>query len=444
MSANVQTQGRKLETFSYDDKIVRYFVIATVIWGAIAMLLGITIAFQMAEYRLNLGLPWTTFGRLRPLHTNAAIFAFCGNAIFAGIYYSTQRLLKTRMLSDILSNIHFWGWQFIIVLAAITLPLGMTSGKDYAELEWPIDILVTLIWVVFAVNFFGALVKRRERHIYVAIWFYIATIITVAVLYIVNNLEIPVDITKSYSLYSGVQDALVQWWYGHNAVAFFLTTPFLGLMYYFIPKAANRPVYSYRLSIIHFWSLVFIYIWAGPHHLLYTSLPEWAQTLGMVFSVALWMPSWGGMINGLMTLRGVWDKVRTEPNLRFMAMALTFYGMSTFEGPLLSIKSVNAIAHYTDWIPGHVHSGTIGWNYMLTAGILYYLVSKLWNAEVYSKKLANTQFWLATIGLVLYIVSMLVAGITQSLMWRAIDETGKLVYPNFIETVVRIVPMYWV
>lgn len=444
MSANVQTAGRKLETFSYDDKIVRYFVIATVIWGAIAMLLGITIAFQMAEYRLNLGLPWTTFGRLRPLHTNAAIFAFCGNAIFAGIYYSSQRLLKTRMFSDILSKIHFWGWQLIIVLAAITLPMGMTSGKEYAELEWPIDILVTVIWVVFAVNFFGAIVKRRERHIYVALWFYIATIITVAVLYIVNNLEIPVDITKSYSIYSGVQDALVQWWYGHNAVAFFLTTPFLGLMYYFIPKAANRPVYSYRLSIIHFWSLVFIYIWAGPHHLLYTSLPEWAQTLGMVFSVALWMPSWGGMINGLMTLRGVWHKVRTEPNLRFMATALTFYGMSTFEGPLLSIKSVNAIAHYTDWIPGHVHSGTIGWNYMLTAGILYYLVCKLWNAEVYSKKLANTQFWLATIGLVLYIISMWVAGITQSLMWRAIDETGKLVYPNFIETVVRIVPMYWV
>lgn len=444
MSAAAKTQGRRLESFSYDDKIVRYFVIATVIWGAIAMLLGITIAFQMAEYRLNLGLPWTTFGRLRPLHTNAAIFAFCGNAIFAGIYYSTQRLLKTRMFSDVLSSIHFWGWQLIIVLAAITLPLGMTSGKEYAELEWPIDILVTVIWVVFALNFFGAIAKRRERHIYVAIWFYIATIITVAVLYIVNNLEIPVDATKSYSLYSGVQDALVQWWYGHNAVAFFLTTPFLGLMYYFIPKAANRPVYSYRLSIIHFWSLVFIYIWAGPHHLLYTSLPEWAQTLGMVFSVALWMPSWGGMINGLMTLRGVWHKVRTEPNLRFMATALTFYGMSTFEGPLLSIKSVNAIAHYTDWIPGHVHSGTIGWNYMLTAGILYYLVSKLWNAEVYSKKLANTQFWLATIGLVLYIISMWVAGITQSLMWRAIDETGKLVYPNFIETVVRIVPMYWV
>lgn len=445
MSAAVTSStSRRLETFSYDDQIIRWFIIATVIWGAIAMLLGVTIAFQLAEYRLNLGLPWTTFGRLRPLHTNAAIFAFCGNAIFAGIYYSTQRLLKARLFNDLLSKVHFWGWQIIIVLAAITLPLGITSSKEYAELEWPIDILVTIIWVVFAVNFFGTIIKRRERHIYVAIWFYIATIVTVAVLYIVNNLAIPVSATKSYSIYSGVQDALVQWWYGHNAVAFFLTTPFLGLMYYFIPKAANRPVYSYRLSIIHFWSLVFIYIWAGPHHLLYSTLPEWAQTLGMVFSVALWMPSWGGMINGLMTLRGVWDRVRTEPTLRFMATSLTFYGMSTFEGPLLSIKSVNAIAHFTDWIPGHVHSGTIGWNYMIIAGILYYLVPKLWNTEIYSIKLANLQFWTATIGLVLYIVSMLVAGVTQSLMWSAIDEAGRLVYPNFIETVVRIVPMYWV
>ncbi|MBH47676.1 MAG: cytochrome C oxidase Cbb3 [Halobacteriovorax sp.] len=444
MSSTATNNPRRLETFSYDDKTVRWFVIATVIWGAIAMLLGVTIAFQLAEYRLNLGLSWTTFGRLRPLHTNAAIFAFCGNAIFAGIYYSTQRLLKARLFSDTLSKIHFFGWQLIIILAAITLPLGMTSGKEYAELEWPIDLLITGIWVAFAVNFFGTIVKRREKHIYVAIWFYIATIITVAVLHIINNLELPVSMTKSYSIYSGVQDALVQWWYGHNAVAFFLTTPFLGLMYYFIPKAANRPVYSYRLSIIHFWSLVFIYIWAGPHHLLYTTLPEWAQTLGMVFSVALWMPSWGGMINGLMTLRGVWHKVRTEPTLRFMATALTFYGMATFEGPLLSIKSINAIAHFTDWIPGHVHSGTIGWNYMLTAGILFYLVEKLWNTKLYSKSLANIQFWTATIGLVLYIVSMLVAGITQSLMWSAIDETGKLVYPNFIETVVRIVPMYWV
>jgi cytochrome c oxidase cbb3-type subunit I/II len=439
-----QSQKGKLENFSYDDQIVRMFTIATIIWGAVALLLGVTIAFQMANWKMNFGLQWITFGRLRPLHTNAAIFAFCGNAIFAGIYYSHQRLLKARLFNDLLSRIHFWGWQLIIVSAALTLPFGITTGKEYAELEWPIDIAIAVIWVVFAVNFFGTLIRRRERHIYVAIWFYIATIITVAVLHIVNSLELPVTFFKSYSIYAGAQDALVQWWYGHNAVAFFLTTPFLGLMYYFVPKAANRPVYSYRLSIIHFWSLVFIYIWAGPHHLLYTALPEWAQTLGMVFSVALWAPSWGGMINGLMTMRGVWDRVRTEPVLKFMAISLTFYGMATFEGPLMAIKSVNAIAHYTDWVPGHVHSGTIGWNYMLIAGLLYFLVPKLWNREIYSKALANLQFWLATTGLVLYVVSMWVAGITQSLMWRAIDVNGKLVYPNFIETVVKIVPMYWV
>jgi cytochrome c oxidase cbb3-type subunit I/II len=438
------SQKGKLESFSYDDQIVRFFTIATIIWGAVALLLGVTIAFQMANWKMNFGLQWITFGRLRPLHTNAAIFAFCGNAIFAGIYYSHQRLLKARLFSDLLSRIHFWGWQLIIVSAALTLPFGITTGKEYAELEWPIDIAIAVIWVVFAVNFFGTLIRRRERHIYVAIWFYIATIITVAVLHIVNSLEIPVTFFKSYSIYAGAQDALVQWWYGHNAVAFFLTTPFLGLMYYFVPKAANRPVYSYRLSIIHFWSLVFIYIWAGPHHLLYTALPEWVQTLGMIFSVALWAPSWGGMINGLMTMRGVWDRVRTEPVLKFMAISLTFYGMATFEGPLMAIKSVNAIAHYTDWVPGHVHSGTIGWNYMLIAGLLYFLVPKLWNREIYSKALANLQFWLATIGLVLYVVSMWVAGITQSLMWRAIDADGKLVYSNFMETVVKIVPMYWV
>lgn len=432
------------ETFSYDDQIVKLFVIATLVWGVVALLLGVTIAFQLADWRMNFGVSWLTFGRLRPLHTNAAIFAFCGNAIFAGIYYSHQRLLKARLFNDMLSKIHFWGWQGIIVLAAITLPMGITTGKEYAELEWPIDILITVIWVIFAVNFFGTIIRRRERHIYVAIWFYIATIVTVAVLHIVNSLEIPVSLTKSYSLYAGVQDALVQWWYGHNAVAFFLTTPFLGLMYYFIPKAVNRPVYSYRLSIIHFWSLTFIYIWAGPHHLLYTTLPDWAQTLGMVFSIMLWMPSWGGMINGLLTLRGVWGKVRTEPSVRFMAASLTFYGMATFEGPLLSIKSVNAIAHFTDWIPGHVHAGTIGWNYLLIAGILFYLVPKLWNTELYSKRMANHQFWLATIGIVLYVVSMWIAGITQSLMWRAMDDAGKLIYPNFIETVVKIVPMYWV
>lgn len=444
MNSDVRERTGKLESFSYDDQIVRLFVIATLFWGVVAMLLGVTIAFQLADWHVNLGLPWVTFGRLRPLHTNAAIFAFCGNAIFAGIYYSHQRLLKARMFNDTLSKIHFWGWQFIIVLAAVTLPFGITTGKEYAELEWPIDILITVIWVIFAVNFFGTLIRRRERHIYVAIWFYIATILTVAVLHIINSLEIPVSLTKSYSIYAGVQDALVQWWYGHNAVAFFLTTPFLGLMYYFVPKAANRPVYSYRLSIIHFWSLVFIYIWAGPHHLLYTTLPEWVQTLGMVFSIALWMPSWGGMINGLLTLRGVWDKVRTDPVLKLMALALTFYGMATFEGPLLSIKSVSAIAHFTDWIPGHVHAGTIGWNYLIISGILYYMVPRLWNTKIHSLKLANTQIWTATIGLVLYIVSMWVAGISQSLMWRAMDASGKLVYPNFIETVIKIVPMYWV
>lgn len=444
MNSPTPSRGGKLERFSYDDQIVRLFIIATLIWGAVAMLLGVTIAFQLADWHVNLNLPWITFGRLRPLHTNAAIFAFCGNAIFAGIYYSHQRLLKARLYNDTLSKIHFWGWQLIIISAALTLPFGLTSGKEYAELEWPIDIAITLIWVVFAVNFFGTIIRRRERHIYVAIWFYIATIITVAVLHIINSLEIPVTLFKSYSIYAGVQDALVQWWYGHNAVAFFLTTPFLGLMYYFTPKAANRPVYSYRLSIIHFWSLVFIYIWAGPHHLLYTTLPEWSQTLGMVFSISLWAPSWGGMINGLLTLRGVWDKVRTDPVLKFMALALTFYGMATFEGPLLSIKSVNSIAHFTDWIPGHVHAGTIGWNYLLIAGILYYMVPRLWNASLYSVRLANIQFWTATIGLVFYVVSMWIAGITQSLMWRAMDATGKLVYPNFIETVVKIVPMYWV
>lgn len=443
-TTSVSSGNRRLEKFSYNDEIVRLFVIATIIWGVVGTLLGVIAAFELATWKMNLGLQWITFGRLRPLHTNAAIFAFCGNAIFAGIYYSHQRLLKARMFSDLLGKIHFWGWQLIIVSAALTLPLGITTGKEYAELEWPIDIAIAVIWVVFAVNFFGTLVKRRERHIYVAIWFYIATIVTVAILHIVNSLELPVTLFKSYSIYAGVQDALVQWWYGHNAVAFFLTTPFLGLMYYFVPKVANRPVYSYRLSIIHFWSLVFIYIWAGPHHLLYTALPEWAQTMGMIMSVSLWAPSWGGMINGLLTLRGVWHKVREEPSLKMMALAVTFYGMSTFEGPLMSIKSVNMISHYTDWTIGHVHSGTIGWNIMLTAGMLYFLVSKLWRTEIYSKKLGNAQFWLATIGLVLYIVSMWSAGITQSLMWRAIDDTGKLVYPNFIETVVKIVPMYWV
>lgn len=434
----------QMETFSYDDDIVKKFSLATIIWGGIAFLIGILAALQLANWHMNFGLSWLTFGRLRPLHTNAAIFAFGGNAIFAGIYYSTQRLCKARLFNDLLSRIHFWGWQLIIVSAAITLPMGITQGKEYAELEWPIDLAITVIWVIFAVNFFGTLARRRERHLYVALWFYIATIITVAVLHVVNSVEIPVSWFQSYPVYAGVQDALVQWWYGHNAVAFFLTTPFLGLMYYFLPKAANRPVYSYRLSIVHFWSLVFIYIWAGPHHLLYTALPDWAQTLGMVFSVMLWAPSWGGMINGLLTLRGCWDKVRTEPVLKFMATALTFYGMATFEGPLLSIKSVSAIGHYTDWIIAHVHGGTLGWNGFLTFGMLYYLVPKLYKTELYSKKLANVHFWVSTVGILLYLISMWTSGITQSLMLRAIGSDGRLVYPDFVETVTRIVPLYWV
>lgn len=428
----------------YDDEVVKKFALATLVWGVVAFLLGILIASQMADWRLNFGLPWLTFGRLRPLHTNAAIFAFAGNAIFAGIYHSSQRLLRTRMFSDALSAIHFWGWQLIIVAAALTLPFGITTSKEYAELEWPIDIAITVVWVVFAANFFLTIKKRKEQHIYVAIWFYIATIITVAVLHLVNSAEIPVSFLKSYPVYAGVQDALVQWWYGHNAVAFFLTTPFLGLMYYYIPKAANRPVYSYRLSIVHFWSLVFIYIWAGPHHLLNTSLPNWAQTLGMIFSLMLWAPSWGGMINGLLTLRGRWDMVRTDPVLKFLIAAVTFYGMSTFEGPLLSIKSVNSLAHYTDWIIAHVHGGALGWNGFLTFGMLYYMIPKLWRTELFSRSLANMHFWLGTLGILLYITSMWAAGITQGLMWRGIDASGKLLYPDFVETVVRIVPLYYV
>ncbi|MBC7691810.1 MAG: cytochrome-c oxidase, cbb3-type subunit I [Methylotenera sp.] len=433
-----------MERFSYDDRIVRQFILATLVWGFVALLLGVFIASQLADWRLNFGISWLTFGRMRPLHTNAAVFAFAGNGIFAGIYYSMQRLLKTRMYSDLLSKIHFWGWQAIIVSAAITLPLGFTIGKEYAELEWPISIAITVIWVVFAVNFFQTIFKRRERHIYVAIWFYIATVITVALLHIINTIQVPVSLWKSYPIYAGVQDALVQWWYGHNAVAFVLTTPFLGLMYYFLPKAAEKPVYSYRLSIIHFWSLVFIYIWAGPHHLLYTALPDWAQTLGMVFSIMLWAPSWGGMINGLLTLRGAWHRVRTEPILKFFVAGLTFYGMATFEGPLLSIKSVSGIAHYTDWIIAHVHGGTLGWNGFIIFAMVYWMVPRLWKTELYSVRLANVHFWTGFLGTLVYIISMWVAGITQGLMWRAVDGTGRLVYPDFLETVLKIVPLYYV
>lgn len=440
----MNTKTSWVEKIFYDDDIVKKFLLATMIWAGAAFLFGLIAALQLAYWPINANLEWITFGRLRPLHTNAAIFAFGGNAIFAGIYHSSQRLLKTRMYSDVLSKIHFWGWQLIIVAAAITLPLGYTQSKEYAELEWPIDIAIAVIWVIFGLNFFMTIKNRREKHMYVAIWFYIATVITIAVLHIVNSIEIPVTMLQSYPVYAGIQDALVQWWYGHNAVAFFLTTPFLGLMYYYVPKAASRPVYSYRLSIVHFWALVFIYIWAGPHHLLYTSLPEWAQTLGMVFSVMLLAPSWGGMINGLLTMKGAWHLLKTEPLIKFFIAALTFYGMSTFEGPLLSIKSVSAIGHYTDWIIGHVHSGTLGWNGFLTFGMIYYLVPRLWKTELYSKKLLDNHFWIGLVGILLYYISMVVAGLTQGLMWRAIDKDGHLVYPDFIETVVRIIPLYWI
>lgn len=429
---------------TYDDKIVEMFLFATMGWGIVAFFVGLWAALQLAHYGFNFELEWLTFGRLRPLHTNAAIFAFGGNAIFCGIYYSTQRLCKVRMYSDLLSKLHFWGWQLIILGAAITLPLGFSQSKEYAELEWPLDILITLVWVIFAVNFFMTLHNRKEKHMYVAIWFYIATIITVAMLHIFNSIEIPVAWFQSYPVYAGIQDAMVQWWYGHNAVAFFLTTPFLGLMYYFIPKAAGRPVYSYRLSIIHFWALIFIYIWAGPHHLLNTSLPDWAQTLGMIFSLMLWAPSWGGMINGILTLRGAWHLLRTSPVIQFLVTATTFYGMSTFEGPLLSIKSVSSLAHYTDWIIAHVHGGTLGWNGFLTFGMIYYLVPALYKTELYSVTWARWHFWIGLIGILIYYISMWAAGITQGLMWMALDESGNLVYPDFVETVTRIVPLYWV
>jgi len=431
-----------IETFNYDNKTVRNFAFATILWGVVGMLVGLIIAIQMVKPGLSFNLPWLTFSRLRPLHTNAVIFAFVGNGIFMGVYYSLQRLCKARMFSDLLSGLHFWGWQLIIVLAALTLPLGITTGKEYAELEWPIDILITVVWVIFAVNFFGTIIKRRERHMYVAIWFYIATIVTVAMLHIVNSLEIPVSLTKSYSIFAGVQDALTQWWYGHNAVAFFLTTSYLGLMYYFLPKASGRPVFSYRLSIIHFWSLIFIYIWAGPHHLLYTALPDWAQSLGMAFSVALVAPSWGGMLNGLLTLRGAWDKVRQDPVLKFFVVAVTMYGMATLEGPTMSIKSVNALSHYTDWTIAHVHGGALGWNGFLTFAVLYWMIPKLYGTGLWSRKLATMHFWFGLLGILLYIVPLYWAGITQGLMWKQFTPDGMLQYQNFLETVKQILPMY--
>ncbi|WP_299215272.1 cytochrome-c oxidase, cbb3-type subunit I [uncultured Aquimarina sp.] len=433
----------KMEQFYYDNKIVKKFLYATLLWGIVGMSVGLLLAFMFLFPNLTDGISWLSFGRLRPLHTNAVIFAFVGNAIFAGVYYSTQRLLKTRMFNDTLSNINFWCWQLIIVGAAITLPLGYTSSKEYAELEWPFDIAIAVIWVVFGWNLIGTILKRRQRHLYVAIWFYLATVVTVAVLHIFNSLALPVSALKSYSVYAGVQDALVQWWYGHNAVAFFLTTPFLGLMYYFVPKAANRPVYSYRLSIVHFWSLIFIYIWAGPHHLLYSSLPDWAQNLGVAFSIMLIAPSWGGMINGLLTLRGAWDKVRTDPVLKFMVVAITGYGMATFEGPMLSLKNVNAIAHFSDWVIAHVHVGALAWNGFFTFGMAYWLIPKLFKTKLWSTGLANAHFWIGTLGIIMYALPMYVAGFVQASMWKQFNPDGSLVYGNFLETVNEIIPMYW-
>jgi len=449
------------DQFVYDDAICRKFLTATYIWGIVAFSVGLWVALTLVLPTFRdwlayagfaglskavhwvIGIPYFNFGRIRPLHTNAAIFAFAGNALFTAIYYSTQRLCKARMWSDKLSALHFWGWQLIIVAAAITLPLGYTKGKEYAELEWPIDIAIAIVWVgFFGVNFFMTLIKRRERHLYVALWFYIATIVTVTILHVFNNLVMPVGLFKSYSIYAGVQDAFMQWWYGHNAVAFFLTTPFLGLMYYFLPKAAERPVFSYRLSIVHFWSLVFIYIWAGPHHLHYTAIPDWASSLGMLFSLMLWMPSWGGMINGLFTLRGAWNKVATDPVLKFFVVGITFYGMATFEGPLLSIKSVNALSHYTDWTIAHVHSGALGWNGFMTFGMVYWLLPRLFQTKLWSIKLANAHFWLGTLGILMYIIPIYIAGITQGLMWRAMTDQGQLQYPEFIETVKAIIPLW--
>ena len=432
------------EQFYYDNKIVKMFLIATILWGVVGMLVGLIVALLFIFPNLLEGISWLSFGRIRPLHTNAVIFAFVGNSIFMGIYYSMQRLLKTRMFSDTLSKIHFWGWQLIIVLAAISLPMGKTTSKEYAELEWPIDLLITAVWVSYALVFFGTIMKRRVKHIYVANWFYGAFILTVAVLHLVNSAALPVSLTKSYSVYPGAIDAMVQWWYGHNAVGFFLTAGFLGMMYYFVPKQAGRPVYSYRLSVVHFWALISTYMWAGPHHLHYTALPVWAQSLGMVFSLILLAPSWGGMINGIMTLSGAWHKLRTDPILKFLIVSLSFYGMSTFEGPMMSIKTVNALSHYTDWTIGHVHSGALGWVAMVSIGAVYFLIPKLFGREqMYSVKLIDWHFWMSTIGVVLYIVAMWISGVMQGLMWRAVNEDGTLTY-SFVESLEAMYPFYFV
>jgi cytochrome c oxidase cbb3-type subunit I len=431
-----------LEHPTYNYKVVRQFAVMTVVWGIVGMLVGVLIAAQLAWPALNFDLPWLQFGRLRPLHTNAVIFAFGGCALFASTYYIVQRTCQVRLISDALAAFTFWGWQLVIVAAAITLPLGMTQGKEYAELEWPIDILIAVVWVIYAVVFFGTIMKRKTSHIYVANWFLGAFILAVAVLHIVNSMVIPVDMAKSYSVYAGTVDAMVQWWYGHNAVGFFLTAGFLGMMYYFVPKQAERPVYSYRLSIVHFWALVAVYIWAGPHHLHYTALPDWAQSLGMVMSIILLAPSWGGMINGMMTLSGAWDKLRTDPILRFLVVSLSFYGMSTFEGPMMSIRTVNALSHYTDWTIGHVHSGALGWVAMISIGAMYHLLPILFGkTRMYSTGLINTHFWMSTIGTVLYIVSMWINGILQGLMWRAYNQDGTLTY-SFVEAVAASYPGY--
>jgi cytochrome c oxidase cbb3-type subunit I len=430
-----------LET-TYNDKVVRQFAVMTVVWGVVGMLVGVIIAAQLLWPELNLDIPWLTYGRLRPLHTNAVIFAFGGCALFATSYYVVQRTSHARLFSDRLAAFTFWGWQAVIVLAAITLPLGLTSGKEYAELEWPIDILITLVWVSYAVVFFGTLFKRKIQHIYVANWFFGAFILTVAILHLVNSAAMPAGFWKSYSAYAGTQDAMVQWWYGHNAVGFFLTAGFLGMMYYFIPKQAGRPVYSYRLSVVHFWALIFTYMWAGPHHLHYTALPDWTQSLGMVFSLILLAPSWGGMINGIMTLSGAWHKLRTDPILKFLIVSLSFYGMSTFEGPMMSIKTVNALSHYTDWTIGHVHSGALGWVGLVSMGSIYFLIPRMaGRTEMYSTRLINVHFWIATIGIVLYIAAMWIAGVMQGLMWRAVGDDGTLTY-TFVESVKATYPFY--
>jgi cytochrome c oxidase cbb3-type subunit I len=428
------------ETYNY--RVVRQFAVASVIWGVVGMLVGVVIAAQLLWPELNFDIPWLSYGRLRPLHTNAVIFAFGGCALMSTSYYVVQRTSHVRLISDKLAALTFWGWQAVIVLAAITLPLGYTSGKEYAELEWPIDILIAVVWIAYAIVFFGTLAIRKVSHIYVANWFFGAFILTVALLHIVNSAAVPVSFWKSYSAYAGVQDAMVQWWYGHNAVGFFLTAGFLGMMYYFIPKQAGRPIYSYRLSVVHFWALIFTYMWAGPHHLHYTALPDWTQSLGMLFSLILLAPSWGGMINGIMTLSGAWHKLRTDPILKFLIVSLSFYGMATFEGPMMSIKTVNALSHYTDWTVGHVHSGALGWVGLITMGSLYYLIPRLvGRTEMYSVRAINLHFWIATIGIVLYIVAMWIAGVMQGLMWRATYGDGTLTY-SFVESVKATYPFY--